>query len=185
MQTASLEVVIYALWNSWCISEAACPWAVQTAMMGGLVTRCSWTSRWQHGKHWSERWAASTRGDHSSGLWVRATCWTEIDTTEIHWVINRVAEGLMWMAENKPKNCADKGKWWWEAGRMKKEHRQERKGKKKQVRKEGRKVRRPGNDKHLQSLKPKQEIRKASGEQSWQKHEDTEASVRYSRDWGT
>lgn len=48
--------------------------------------------------------------------------------------------------------------------------------------KEGRKVRRPGNDEHLQSLKPKQEVRKASGEQSWQKHKDTEASVRFSRD---
>lgn len=67
---------------------------------------------------------------HSSGLWVRATCWTEIGTTEIHWVINRDAEGSMWMAENKLKNCADKGQWWWEAGRMKKEHRQERRGKK-------------------------------------------------------
>lgn len=55
-------------------------------------------------------------------------------------------------------------------------------GKKTQLWTEGRKVRRPGNDKHLTS---NQEIRKASGEQSWQNFKDIEVSVRYSRDWGT
>jgi len=162
------------------------------------MMRPSRVRRWQHGQQWSKRWPAST-GERVTSLWSQSH--TLKEATEgrntyswgIRWVVSMDTEGWMWMSENMPKNSTDKDKRWWEAGRMKQEHKNKTKNKTppntnkpqqdKVVKKE---ATRPGSSKHLHCLKPKQEIRRkaSAGGQLRQKHKDIQVFASYSSDWG-